>query len=291
MKQRNIALIFKMLLFGALVLCNAESRQLRKEHTMSGTGYESRLAKKTNFAEWKNYVKGPQARFHSAFEFDLPAKDWKLVNSEVSRLPEEFILRSVEKQYVSAADTNQRVLITYALCESIRSAHENLFAALTKITNPSFPMQYPNDTKIGDVYFDGLWARDNLFINVCELTSNRMSKESFLALNAAIDAKLLAIPAVSAAADPDAPVIRKFNLQSKVMPLGETAQVNLTLIDRNYPAEKLNLLFSATGGKVSCKAGIYFYTAEKTGSNTLDLYVTNPAGKTAKSGVSFSVVE
>jgi hypothetical protein len=236
-------------------------------------------------------VKGPETRFHSAFDFDLPAKDWKLVNSEVSRLPEEFILHAVEKQFISIADPDRRVLISYALCESVRSAHENLFAALTKITNPSFPMQYPNDSKIGDVYFDGLWARDNLFINVCELSSNRMSKERFLALNAAIDAKLLAIPAVGAAADPDAPVIRKFSLQSKVIPLGETAQVNLSLIDRNYPAEKLNLLFSATGGKISCKAGIYFYTAEIIGNNTLDLYVSNPSGKTTKSSLKVTAVE
>jgi hypothetical protein len=291
MIQRGNAMILKILLYSALVLCSAESRQPREEHKMSGTSYESKIAKKSNFPEWRNYVKGPETRFHSAFEFDLPANNWKLINSEVSRLPEEFLLRLVEKHYVSLADPDRRVLISYALCESVRSAHENLFASLTKITNPSFPMQYPNDSKIGDVYFDGLWVRDNLFINVSDLSSNRMSKESFLALNAAIDAKLLEIPVVSAASDQEAPVIRKFALQSKLIPLGETAQVNLAISDRSYPVEKLNLLFSATGGKVSCKAGIYFYTAENIGSNTLDLYVTNPSGKTSKSSVKVTVVE
>jgi hypothetical protein len=96
------------------------------------------LANKVHFSQWRDLIKGPEMRFHSAFDFELPAQQWTLVAMEKMRFPAELVLDFVEKQYVSVTDTNHQLLMQFALCESVRSAHRYLFSSLLKINQSGF---------------------------------------------------------------------------------------------------------------------------------------------------------
>jgi hypothetical protein len=258
---------------------------------MDNDSYEKMLANEVHYSQWKDQVKEPEMRFHSSFDFKLPSQNWKLLQNRSTSLPEVFVLSFIENKYVSVNDTGLSLLMQFALCESVRAAREYLFSSLLKITNPNFPMEYPNKVQIGDVYFGGYWVRDNLFISIRNLSSKPIPEKDVQAISALIDAELLKIPAVHTTPLQEIPEIRNLHMQSKTIPLGETVPIQFSLHDSSCTIDQLRLLFQVTGGQVSSKGGMYLFRAEKPGKQVITAYVTNPRGKTSKASIEVSVVE
>ena len=258
---------------------------------MNPKSYETMLADKVHYSQWRDLIRGPEMRFHAVFNFDLPAKNWTLLQSRSTSIPQDFILTFTEKKYVSVADSGLLLLLQLGLCESVRAAHEYLFSSLLKITNPGFPFEYPNKVKIGDVYFGGYWVRDNLFICIRNLSSKPVPEKDVQAISALIDAELLEIPAVHATPLQEVPEIRNLHVQSKTIPLGETVPIQFSLHDSSCVTDQLRLLFHVIGGQVSCKGGIYLFRAETLGKQVITAYVTNPRGKTSKASIVVNVVQ
>jgi hypothetical protein len=275
----------KTVLFITIFAVFSTNGQLQRGGAMSGSTYETRLAEKVRYAEWRDRSAGLESRFHSAFEFELPEKEWKLLSIDKSQYPEDFVFNCVEKDYVSAHDTNQGIVVKIALCESIRAAHEFLFTSLLRITNPAFPFAYPNAAGIGDVYFSGFWARDNVFISVLSFLSTPVANKRIAELSGMIDAKLTARPPTSKDV---VPAIREFAIQAKIIPIGEFVPLRVALPDGNDGA---TLLFWASGGTVSRKAGVYFYKPDTLGSHSIQLFVTDHSGKTTVASLNVTVVE
>lgn len=254
---------------------------------MPSSRYESIFAKKVNYALWRDMIKGPENRFHSAFEFELPAGKWKCIDGNRSSFPEDFVLNYMEKKYLSVSDTNMGLLVKFALCESVRSAHEFLFTTLLRITNPAFPLNYPNSVEVGDVYFSGYWARDNLVVCVESFLTTPVDEKQILEISAIIDSKIKKLPSEPKEGLAEAPAIKDFTIQTKTVPIGENVPMRFTILHEG----QCKLLFSASGGKLSCKAGIYFYQADSPGKHTIHLYVTDLAGKTSQASIAVNVVE
>ena len=275
----------KTILFITLFAVINANSQLQGGGPMSSSHYETRLAEKARYAEWRDRSAGPESRFHSAFEFELPEREWKLLSTSESNYPEDFVLNCVEKKYVSNRDANQGLLVKIALCESLRAAHEFLFTSLLRITNPAFPFLYPNAAGIGDVYFSGFWARDNVFVSVLSFLSTPVPEKRIAELSSMIDAKLTSKPVASKDA---AIAIKEFAIQTKTIPIGEPAPLRVGLSGGN---EQCKLLFWASGGKVSCKAGGYFYRPDALGAHSIQLFAIDPSGKSAAATLNVTVVE
>lgn len=268
-----------------------ETSELQRGAGMPNNSYESMFAKKVKFAQWRDLVKGPESRFHSAFAFELPPEQWKCVDSNSSRMPEEFVLNYVEKKYLSVSDPNRGLLVRIALCESIRSSHGFLFTTIAKFTNPAYPLNYPGTVDIGDVYFSGYWARDNLFICVESFLSVPVEDSEINKICSMIDAKLIKVPDFEKQNSADAPVIAEFQLQAKTIPVGENVPIRFAVRNKLHSAEQCKILFSVSGGTVSYKSGIYFYKADSLGKHDIHLYVTDPSGTTSHTFITVTVVE
>jgi hypothetical protein len=284
-------MFFKTLVLTILLVNNTGDNQLQRGTTMSSSRYETALANKAQYSLWRDLTKGTEMRFHSAFECELPAEKWKLLSSNTASIPEDFVLKYVEKEYVSATDSSHQLLVKIALCESVRSAHEFLFTSLLSITNPAFPFTYSNQNKIGDVYFGGYWARDNLFVCVRSFSSKPIEEKCVSELSALIDANIIALPAENKKIDPEAPRIKEFSIQTKTVPLGEAVAMRVTILDTAYAQEKCRLLFFTKGGRISYKAGGYFYQAQLLGNHDITLYAINPVGKISKCSIAVVAVE
>jgi hypothetical protein len=248
------------------------------------------LADKVHYSLWRDLKRGPEIRFHSAFDFGLPAKNWTILQSKSTSIPQDFVLTFTEKKYVSVADSTP-LLLQFGLFESVRAAHEYLFSSLLKITNPGFPFEYPGKVTIGDVYFGGYWVRDNLFICIRNVSSKPVPEKDVQAISALIDAELLEIPAVHTTPPPEIPEIRNLHVQSKTIPVGETVPIQFSLHDTTCATGQLSLQFQVTGGQVSCKGGMYLFKAETIGKQVITVYATNPRGKTSKAKIEVSAVE
>jgi hypothetical protein len=224
---------------------------------------------------WSGYkIEGTDRRFHLNFNMRQYILSWQLVR-EIINTPQDREYRFTKEEL-----PNSHLRVVFKECYSIVATHEIIQKAQLTISGPPPEKDRPDGFDFGDVYRQGYWARDNIYMYVHDLSDPKLSTSEIIKFQKTIDEALLTVPEVTVKKTEMTPEINTFSAPGSTK-LKEPTSLEVVINDSDIILPELTCKFFAQGGEIFMDQNKFFYEGAIEGKQSLQLYVTNSAGFTS----------